>query len=103
MIFSREDDRDRDAILKNRICDPKVRIAIPAMKSRSRRSDNDLSPTIVIAGRRLRSRRDSEKYYPRSQGQDCDPGDEIAIAAVFYLSRRGDRVRGKDRAIVAKL
>ena len=56
-----------------------------AMKSRSRRSYNDLSPMIVIAGRRLRSRRDSEKYYPRSQGQD------------------GDRDRGEDRAIVAKL
>ena len=51
-----------------------------AMKLRSRRSYNDLSPMIVIAGRRLRSRRDSEKYYPRSQGQD-----------------------GEDRAIVAKL
>ena len=51
-----------------------------AMKSRSRRSYNDLRPMIVIAGRRLRSRRDSEKYYPRSQGQD-----------------------GEDRAIVAKL
>ena len=76
-----------------------------AMKSRSRRSYNDLSPMIVIAGRRLRSRRDSEKYYPRSQGQDCDPGDEIAIAAVLYLSRRGDRDRdrGEDRAIAAKL
>ena len=73
-----------------------------AMKSRSRRSYNDLSPMIVIAGRRLRSRRDSEKYYPRSQGQDFDPGDEIAIAVVLYLSRRGDRDRGEDRAIAAK-
>ena len=56
---------------------------------------------IVIAGR-LRSRRDLEKWYPRSQGLDCDPGDEIAIAVALYLSRRGDFDHSKDRAIVAK-
>ena len=50
-----------------------------AMKSRSRRSYNDLSPMIVIAGRRLQLRRDSEKYYLRSQGQ--------VIATVFILAR----------------
>ena len=33
----------------------------------------------------------SKKSYPWSQGQDCDPGDEIAIAAALYLSRGGDR------------
>ena len=44
-----------------------------------------------------------EKSYLQSQGQDCDAGDEIAIAAVLYLSRRGDRDRGEDTAIAAKL
>ena len=42
-----------------------------------------------------------EKSYLQSQGQDCDAGDEIAIAAVLYLSRRGDRE--EDKAIAAKL
>ena len=46
-----------------------------------------------------------EKSLPRFQGQDCDPGDEIAIAAALYLSRRSDRDRdrGDDIAIAAKL
>ena len=44
-----------------------------------------------------------EKSLPRFQGQDCDPGDEIAIAAALYLSRRGDRDRSDDIAIAAKL
>ena len=58
---------------------------------------------IMIVGRWLLSRHNFEKSYLQSQSQDCDPGDEIAIAVVLYLSRRGDRDRGKDRAIVAKL
>ena len=40
-----------------------------------------LSVMIVIAGRLSPLRRNFEKSYLRSQGQDCDPGDEIAIAA----------------------
>ena len=48
----REDDRDWGAILKSRISDPKVRIASLAIKSRSQRSYNDLSPMIMIEGRR---------------------------------------------------
>ena len=39
----------------------------------------------------------------RFQGQDCDPGDEIAIAAALYLSRRGDRGRGDDIAIISAM
>ena len=72
-----------------------------AMKSRSRRSYNDLSPMIVIAGRRLRSRRDSEKYYPRSQGQDGDRdrGEDRAILAKLWRSQRNDRDRRKMIAI----
>ena len=37
----------------------------------------------------------SEKSYPWSQGQDCDPGDEIAIAAALSLSRGGDPDRSE--------
>ena len=50
----------------------------------------------------MQSRRDSEKWYPGSQGLDYDPGDEMAIAVALYLSRRGDFDHSKDRAIVAK-
>ena len=51
---------------------------------------------IVIAGRRLRSRRDSEKYYPRSQGHD---GEDRAIVAKLWRSQRNDRDRRKMIAI----
>ena len=44
-----------------------------------------------------------EKSLPRFQGQDCDPGDEIAIAAALYLSRRGDRDRGEVIAIISAM
>ena len=58
---------------------------------------------IVIVGRRSRSRRNFEKLYLRSLVQDCDPGDEIAIAAALYFSRLGDRDPGEDVVIAAKL
>ena len=58
---------------------------------------------IVIVGRWSLSRHNFEKSYLQSQSQDCDPGDEIAIAVVLYLSQRGDCDHGKDRAVVVKL
>ena len=42
---------------------------------------------MAISARWSWSRRDFEKSYLWSQGQDCDPVDEIAIAAALYLSR----------------
>ena len=51
---------------------------------------------IVIAGRRLRSRRDSEKYYPRSQGHN---GEDRAIVVKLWRSQRNDRDRRKMIAI----
>ena len=68
----------------------------------SRRSYSDLSAMIAIAGRGSRSRHDFETF-PRSPGQDCDPGDKIAIAAALSLSRRGDRDRGEVIAIISAM
>ena len=91
----REDDRDWGAILKSRISDPKVRIASLAIKSRSQRSYNDLSPMIMIEGRRLRSGRDSEKLSIRdfrsglrSWRWNRDRSVIVLIAAWWFRSQR---------------
>ena len=89
-IAERRDISDRNAI-KNK------------SRSRQRCDDRDRREVMAISARWSRSRRDFEKSFPRFQGQDWDPGDEIAIAAAMYLSRRGDRDRGEVIAIISAM
>ena len=84
----REDDRDWGAILKSRISDPKVRIASLAIKSRSQRSYNDLSPMIAARFRKIK--------YPRFQVW-------IAILAMKSRSQRHCTYRGVLISIAAKI